>query len=362
MDLQLFAERTEEPTPRRLTKAREEGRVARSHDLVAGIGLVAATLALRGLGASAVAQVAGGMTGAFENLSPAELTPESTGALLLDWSLVLLRTVLPITLALIAIGVVVGALQTQFIFTLRALVPRFQTLNPITGLTRIFSLRTLTEVLKGLIKAVAIGYIAYRKVLDLVPQFPNLMAQNVPAGVAAVADMLLDVMLAVGIAFLAVGILDYAYQYWEFRRSLRMTKQEVKQEYREQEGAPELKSRQRQRMRELAMRRRALKEVPNADVVVTNPTHFAVALKYNAAEDAAPRVVAKGADLLAQEIKKIARAHDVPMVENRALARGLYYDVEVGRLIPPEYYQAVAEVLAFVYNLRRQSRQAGQER
>ena len=361
MDLQLFAERTEEPTPRRLQKAREEGRVARSTDLVAGLGLVAATLALRGLGASSVAQVTGGMAGAFETLRPVELTPETTAVIMQNWVLIALRTLLPIALVLLAIGVVAGTLQTRFLFTVRALVPRFSTLNPVTGITRIFSLRTLTELLKGLIKLAAIGYIAYRSVRGLVPQFPNLMAQTVRAGMAAIADMMLDVMLAVGLAYLAIGVLDYGYQYWEFRRSMRMTKQEVKQEHREQEGAPELKSRQRQRMRELAMRRRALKEVPTADVVVTNPTHFAVALKYVPAEDTAPRVVAKGADLLALEIKKIARAHDVPMVENRSLARGLYYDVEVGRLIPPEYYQAVAEVLAFVYNLRRQSRQAGQE-
>lgn len=361
MELQLFAERTEEPTPRRLRKAREEGRVARSTDLVAGMGLVAATLALRGIGSFSVAQLTGGMVTTFETLRPVELTPETIAVIMQDWVLLLLRAVLPIALVVLAIGVVVGTLQTRFNFTLRTLVPRFSTLNPITGLSRMFSLRTLTELLKGLIKLTAIGYIAYRSVRDLVPKFPNLMAQTVPAGLSAIADMVLDVMLAVGLAFLAIGVLDYGYQYWEFRRSLRMTKQEVKQEHREQEGAPELKSRQRQRMREMAMRRRALVEVPKADVVVTNPTHFAVALKYEAAKDAAPRVVAKGADLLAQEIKKIARAHDVPLVENRALARGLYYDVEVGRLIPPEYYQAVAEVLAFVYNLRRQNRQAGQE-
>ncbi|MFO7274498.1 MAG: flagellar biosynthesis protein FlhB [Bacillota bacterium] len=361
MDLQLFAERTEEPTPRRLQKAREEGRTVRSTDLVAGLGLVAATLALRAAGGLSVAQVTGGMAGAFERLAPVELTPEDTAVLLQDWALVALRALLPVALVVVVIGVLAGALQTQFLFTVRTLVPRFSVLNPVTGLQRIFSLRTLTEVLKGLLKLVAIGFIAYRSVRDLVPQIPNLLAQTVPVGLAAIADMVLDAMLAVGLAYLAIGVLDYGYQYWEYRRSLRMTKQEVKQEIREQEGAPELKSRQRQRMRELAQRRRALKEVPKADVVVTNPTHFAVALKYVPAEDAAPRVVAKGADLLALEIRKIAQAHNVPLVENRALARGLYYDVEVGKLIPPEYYQAVAEVLAFVYSLRRQGRQAGQE-
>ena len=173
--------------------------------------------------------------------------------------------------------------------------------------------------------------------------------------------MVLDVMLAVGLAYLVVGVLDYGYQYWEFRRSLRMTKQEVKQEHREQEGAPELKSRQRQRMREMAMRRRALKEVPKADVVVTNPTHFAVALKYVAAkDDRAPggRQGRRPAGAGDQEDRPGARRAPggEPGPGPGALLR------RRGRAAhPPEYYQAVAEVLAFVYNLRRQSRQAGQE-
>lgn len=356
MYLQLFAERTEEPTPKRLAKAREEGRVVKSNDLVAGVGLVATTMALQGLGPFIVEQLWNGMTDAFAGLRPMELTPIATGGLLQEWAYLFLRAVLPAAAVLVVVGVALGMLQTRFIFTLKPLVPRFSGLNPITGLTRMFSLRSLTELIKGILKLAIIGFIAYREVRRVLPSFPNLMAQSVPAGVSAIAGILLDVLQTIGWGLLVIGLADYAYQYWEFRRSVRMTKEEVKREHREQEGAPELKSKQRQRARELAMRRRALKDVPQADVVVTNPTHYAVALKYDAAVGSAPKVLAKGADILAQRIKIIAREHDVPMVENRTLARGLYNSVEVGKFIPPEYYQAVAEVLAFVYSIRRQNR------
>ncbi|MFZ5826795.1 MAG: flagellar biosynthesis protein FlhB [Bacillota bacterium] len=357
MDLQLFAERTEEPTPKRLSKARQEGRVAKSNDLLAGIGLLAATLAIQALGPSIAERMAFGMTGTFGGLKRMELTIQNTGEIFFDWSLLFLQVLLPVSAAVMAVGVLVTTLQTQFLFTFETLIPKFSTLNPISGFTRIFSLRTFIEVVKGIAKLTIIGYIAYEAVVALIPRFPNLMEQSVAAGVAAVSSMSLDVLMRIGVALLVLGIFDYAYQYWEYRRSLRMTKDEVKKESRDQEGSPELKSRQRQRAREMALRRKALKDVPLADVVVTNPTHYAVALKYDAQAGTAPKVLAKGADMLAQRMKVIAKQHEVPMVENRTLARGLYNTVEVGKFIPPEFYQAVAEVLAFVYSLRRQQRQ-----
>ncbi|MFZ5814010.1 MAG: flagellar biosynthesis protein FlhB [Bacillota bacterium] len=357
MDLQLFAERTEEPTPKRLAKARQEGRVARSNDLLAGLSLLTVTIVLRSMGPGIAERLSFGMVEAFGGLSPKELTTQSVPTLLQDWSLLFLQVMLPIAGFLMAVGIAAGTLQTRLLFTLTPLIPQFSTLNPITGLTRMFSLRTFIEVIKGIVKLTAIGLIAYNDVMGLIPRFPNLMEQSVSAGVAAVADMSITVLQRIALAILVIGLLDYGYQYWEFRRSLKMTKDEVKKEIREQDGSPELKSKQRQRARELALRRKALKDVPLADVVVTNPTHYAVALKYDPKEGVAPKVLAKGADLLAQRIKVIARQSQVPMVENRTLARGLYNAVEVGRQIPPEFYQAVAEVLAFVYSLRRQQRQ-----
>lgn len=357
MDLQLFGEKTEQPTPKRLQKAREDGKTVRSNDLVAGFGLLAFTFAMQGLGATMGQNLWIGMADTFSHLSGAELTPTSIGDLLQNWSLLFLRTILPVAGIMLVIGLLLGTLQTRFIFTLKPLVPKFETLNPLNGLKRIFSLRTVTELIKGILKLVAVGWIAYSRVLSLVPRFPNLMEQSVTAGVVAMVEMAVGTLQAIGFALLVIGILDYGYQYWEYWRSLKMSKDEVKREHKEQEGSPELKSKQRQRAREMALRRKALKDVPLADVVITNPTHYAIALKYDPKAGSAPKVTAKGADLLAQRIKTIARENKVPTVENRTLARGLYAAVEVGKLVPPEYYQAVAEVLAFVYNLRRQQRQ-----
>lgn len=328
----------------------------RSPDLAAGIGLVAAALALGSLGSNVYEQVARGMVETFSHLSGAELTVEQVGALTASWALLFFKAMLPLLGLILVVGLLFGLLQGQFTFSLKPLVPNFSRVNPIQGLQRMFSLHSLVEHVKALIKLVVIGFIGYRQWMAVMPEVPNLMGQSVALGVSRIAEAVVAALRNVGFALLAVGVLDYGYQYWEFRRSLRMTKQEVKQELKQQEGNPEVKARQRQRAREMAMRRRAIKDVPTADVVVTNPTHFAVALKYEAGKDAAPRVIAKGADLMAQQIKAIAREHQVPLVENRPLARRLYDTVPIGRPVPPELFQAVAEVLAFVYNLRREQR------
>ncbi len=358
MDLQLFSaqERTEEATPRRLRKAREEGRAARSTDLVAGAGLLAGSLALRGLGPGAYRTFTEGMRSAFGGLEQTDLTVDRTLELFTEWAMLYLRVVVPIIGVILAVGLTVGLLQTGMLLSARPLQPDPSRINPVQGLKRIFSLRTVVEFLKSLAKVAVVGAIAYWQWNAAIPQVPDLMSQSLPAGIAVLGDRSVVVLQSIAMGLLAIGVLDYMYQRYEFRKSLRMTKQEVKQEHKETEGSPEMKSRQRQRARELARRRRALKEVPTADVVVTNPTHYAVALRYNTAEDEAPRVVAKGADLLAQRIKVIAKKHKVPMVENKPLARSLYDMVEVGRTVPPELYTAVAEVLAFVYSLRRQKR------
>lgn len=323
---------------------------------MAGLGLVAATFALNSMGPSAYQKMATGMAGAFRSLAPTSLTAETTQELLINWAMLFLQVMAPFAVVLMAVGVLGGLVQTQFLFTLRTLKPDFGVLNPARGFSRIFSLRTVVELVKSLIKLVIVGSIAYQDFLAAIPTFPNLMESGLAAGTAFVASRAVSALQKIGFGLLALGVLDYGYQFWEFRKSLRMSKQEVKQEFKEQEGSPELKQKQRQRAREMALRRKAIKDVPLADVVVTNPTHYAIALKYDPLEASAPKVLAKGADMLAQRIKVIAKEHQVPMVENRPLARSLYASVEIGQVVPPELYQAVAEVLAFVYNLRRQQR------
>ncbi|MDF2627625.1 MAG: flhB [Symbiobacteriaceae bacterium] len=301
-------------------------------------------------------QLARAMTETFGGLNAGELTPDRLGALLQDWGLLFAKTLLPIAGAIIGVGVAFGLLQGQLAFSTKPILPDFSRLNPGRGIGRIFSGQTVVETLKSLLKLALIGYVGYSDVAALIPQVPNLLGQNLALGVVGTVSRAVSALQRIGFGLIALGVLDYGYQYWEFRKSLRMTKQEVKQEHKQQEGNPELKQKQRQKARDLARRRKALKEVPKADVVITNPTHFAVAIRYKAGTDSAPTVVAKGADLLALRIKAMAKKHGVPTVENRPLARSLFATVEIGKSIPPELYQAVAEVLAFVYSLRRQKR------
>jgi flagellar biosynthetic protein FlhB len=357
MDLQLFAEeRTEEATPRKLQEARKEGRAARSADLAAGIGLVASTMALQFFGQTFYEQLAGGMVHNFSGAGRTDLTQEGLLVLLTDWAIGMMKALVPFAAVLAVIGLLVSLLQTRFLVTLNSLAPKAERISPISGFGRIFSTNTVVEQIKGLLKLALIGWIAYAEVAALLRIMPNLLGQPVAVGVVAICTTLIDALMSIGYVLLAIGVLDYGYQYWSFRKSLRMSKDEVKREHKEQDGSPELKQRQRQTQREMARRRKALQDVPQADVIITNPTHYAIAISYAAGKESAPRVVAKGTDLLAQQIKTLARDHQVPTVENRQLARTLYATVEVGEPVPPELYQAVAEVLAFVYSLRRQER------
>jgi flagellar biosynthetic protein FlhB len=355
--LQLFSqERTEEATPRRLQKARDDGQAPRSTDLMAGLSLVVATMALQNLGPTFYNVMAQGMVEAFSGLQQ-NLTPEATQEIFRTWALRYLRTVVLMAAIIAVVGVIAGLLQTRFLVSSKPLAPDFSRINPLSGFKRIFSLRTVVEQAKGLVKLAVVAFVAYKAMSDLFFQIPNLIGQNVAVGTAAVASRAIGGLQSIGYALLAIGVFDYAYQYWEFKKSIRMTKDEVKREHKDQDGSPELKQQQRKRAREMARRRRAIKEVPGADVVITNPTHYAIAVRYDAQKDGTPVVIAKGSDLLAQRIKVVARKHDVPLVENRPLARTLYATVEVGKAIPPELYQAVAEVLAVVYSIRRQERQ-----
>jgi flagellar biosynthesis protein FlhB len=321
-----------------------------------GVGLVAAAMLLKSGGPGMYEQMARAMTETFSGLSAAELTLDRLGTVMQDWGLLFVRVLLPVAGAILGVGAAFGLLQGRLSFSTKPITPDIGRLNPGRGLGRIFSGQTVVETVKALLKLTLIGYVGYSQVAAMIPQVPNLLGQSVAMGVTVTVSRAVSALQTIGFGLVALGVLDYGYQYWEFRKSLRMTKQEVKQEHKQQEGNPELKQKQRQRARELARRRKALKEVPRADVVITNPTHYAVAIRYAPGKDSAPTVVAKGADLLALRIKAIAKKHEVPTVENRPLARSLFATVEIGKSIPPELYQAVAEVLAFVYSLRRQKR------
>ena len=229
--------------------------------------------------------------------------------------------------------------------------PKFSKMNPIQGFKKILSKDSIFELIKSLAKIVLICIIAYNNIKDYADELFILYEISLNQAVALVGEVIIDTGLKISIAYLVLGIVDYAYNKHKFNEDMKMTKQEVKDEYKNTEGDPQIKGRQRQRMRE-ASQRRMMQDVPKADVVITNPTHLAVALKYDAGQAKAPVVLAKGEDYLAQKIKEKARECHIEIVENKPLARMLYANVDIGAEIPPELYQAVAEVLAMVYNLK----------
>ncbi|RMF72347.1 MAG: flagellar biosynthesis protein FlhB [Planctomycetota bacterium] len=340
-------ERTEQPTPRRRQESREQGQVPRSTDLTAAIVLLTGLVLLNVFGPGmyvrmlTLTQDIGRMhdPGAGDVLIWVRRAALATAGML--W---------PFLSILLVVSLAGAFAQSGPVFTFKRLQPKLENISPIKGLKRIFSTDALTRTLMGLLKMALVGVVAFVSIRDqVVPVLSSsLMA---PLGVVHfAATIVFSLALRMALILLILGLLDYFYQRWKVEKGMRMTKQEVKDELKRMEGDPLLKQRRRQAQMRLAMQRIAT-EVPHADVVVTNPTEFAVALRYDQAEMSAPRVVAKGVDFLALRIRQIAQQHGVPVVQRPPLARALHAAVEVGQEVPPKFYRAVAEVLAYVYQL-----------
>lgn len=352
LDLQLFAgEATEPATPRRREEARKKGHVPRSHDLVTALLLLALMYLLRWFGRNML-EVMGGQTQEFLARPPGEITPATLEviSLRLIWSY--LQALWPVFLGALAVSILGNGLQVGMLFQTYSLQPDLNRINPLAGARRIFSKGALVELLKSLLKVLIVGWVAYLTVRQGWKRLLLTSEVALAETLILVGQMTFELGVRVALAFLILGVLDYLYQRWEYEQGLRMTRQEVKDEFKQTEGDPQVRSRIRQRQRQLAMRR-MMSQVPTADVVITNPTELAVALRYDAETMAAPVVVAKGADYVARRIRQIAAEHGVVIVENKPLAQALYRTTEVGMAIPVELYQAVAEVLAFVYRLKR---------
>ncbi len=265
-----------------------------------------------------------------------------------------LFSLLPLLLVLPVLGVGIGFAQGA-VFSFKAML-HFDSLNPMTGVKRMFSMQSLVGLFKSLLKVSLVGLMTWRGLQQTLDQLHMIEGSTNPRAMAGfLGQSALNVGLPAAEVLLVLALLDYAYQRWSFTRSTRMSKQEVKEEFKQQEGDPLVKSQIRARQRRMATMRRQLSEVPSATVVVTNPTHIAVALKYDRSMGS-PKVIAMGADLVAEKIKQVAREAGVPLVENVPLARGLFKSAQVGDDIPLELYQAVAEVLAYVYSLKRRRR------
>ena len=347
--------RSEPATQRRKQEARKRGQVARSGELTAALVLLAILLFFRFMGAAFFASVGSEAASWWGHLGPDEMTAESvalTGSGIL-WRMGAILGPLLLLVAVVAIAANVG--QIGVLFTTEPLTPNVDHLNPVEGFQRVFSQRTAMELVKGLTKIVLITWVVWASIRGAFQAMLLMSVQSVPAAFATAADLTWRMGLKVVLVLLALAILDYAYQRYAWERSLRMTRQEVKDEYRQMEGDPLIKARIRQLQRE-ASRRRMIAEVPGADVVITNPVHVAVAIKYEPGVSRAPAIVARGARLMAERIKAVAREHGIPVHEDPPLARALFA-VRAGEELPPALYHAVAQVLAFVYHSGRKDKE-----
>jgi len=352
LNLQMFAEeKREAPTPRRRRRARERGQVFRSAELTAAAVLLMSFAALR--------LTAPWMAGALKSLmrrclsAPCrtDFTAGSTLALGSGVGGDVLWAVVPVMAAAAAAGLGANLAQVGFLFTTRPLSPDLNRLNPVSGLTRMFSKRALIELFKATTKIAAVGSVAFLTVQQNLPLLPRMLGADLGSGIDLVAGATGTLVVRVALVMAIIAAVDFFYQRYEHEVGLRMSRRELKDELKEVEGDPQVRGRIRQRQRQIA-RRRMMADVAKADVVVTNPVHYAVALRYDAGRAPAPVVVAKGRGVVAERIKAEARKHGVAVVENPPLAQALYKAVEIGSQIPADLYRAVAEVLAFVYRLK----------
>lgn len=362
-DLQWFAkdgeggEKTEPATAKKLREAREDGKVAKSKELTAAFDLIVLFLVLKIFISYLAENFIDIFSFIYEKMPDyvsdniAGMTVQSAAGLVSTVLLRILLMCLPFFIFGMAITIIISILQVGWKVTTKPLKPKGDKFNPINGFKRIFSKDSLFELLMSIVKICLIIYVAYSEIKDEADNIFILYEIPLMQAILLCGTIIIDTGYKISLVYLVVGIVDFIYNKWKFNEDMKMTKQEVKDEYKNTEGNPEIKGRQRQRMRD-ASRRRMMQDVPKADVVITNPTHLAVAIKYDAETARAPIVLAKGEDFLAQKIKEAAREHHVEIVENKPLARMLYANVDIGQEIPPELYQAVAEVLAMVYNMK----------
>lgn len=344
-------ERTEQPTARRLRQAREEGNVARSTDLTAAFMLLVSIVLLYLFSTrlfEAMAATLHRMLSAEDAGNPTRA--EDLGSIgaylmhLLGW------TVLPLLIAVAGVGMLVTASQTGLMLTGKPIVPKFSRINPLSGVKRLVDARAAIRLVMSLGKVIIISAVATVMIVNEIDDIAALPLMTLGAATATAAHM--TFMLAIKLAGLLIilALLDFWFQKFQHTKDLKMTRQEVRQELKDMDGDPMMKQRRARVARQLAMQRMA-QQVPNADVVITNPTHLSIALRYDSETMGAPKVIAKGADLMAMRIRQIATANGIPLVERKPLARALYASVEVGDEVPEEHYTAVAEILAYVYRL-----------
>ena len=354
-DLQRFGsdDKTEQPTSKKRSDAKKKGQVGRSTEMSTAFVLLVGFFIIKVLWENIYMSIASYTTYVFSHLNQ-PVDTENVIRIFIGIMELLARTALPIMLAIMLVGLAINLFQVGLNFSTEAIGVKLDKLNPINGFGRIFSKRSLMEMLKSLLKIIIIGYFIYTYLVDQLMAMPQFIYYDLGTSLAQISKIVFNMAFEVIAVIMVLGFLDFGYQKWQTTQDLKMSKQEVKDEMKQSEGDPQIKGKIKQKQRQMAMSR-MMQEVPKADVIITNPTHFAVALQYHKGM-VAPLIVAKGQDLVAQKIKGLAREANVPIVENRPLARALYASADIGDAVPSELYQAVAEVLAYVYRLKHKRR------
>lgn len=351
LDLQYFAgEKTEKATPKRREEEREKGRVAKSQEVNTALLLLFAFIILAVMGSFMKEKMSALYFQSFTEYIHWDVTPETVMKILREAFIEIGKVITPIMGIVIVAAIVSNLLQIGFLFTTEPLKFDLKKIDPIQGAKRIFSLRALVEFLKSMLKIAFIGTTTFAVIWIYKDDMMMMALKNTESAINFFGRVTITIGIAATLALLFLSIFDYAYQRYDYEKNIRMSKQDIKDEQKNIEGDPLIQSRIKEKQREIAMRR-MMSEVPHADVVITNPTHYAVAITYDEKVANAPYVVALGIDEIALKIKEIAESHGVMTVENRELARNLYNSLDIGDIIPEEFYQAVAEILAYVYRM-----------
>ncbi len=354
IDLQLFSEeKTERATPKKRREAREKGQVAKSREVVSAILLLSMFWTLK-LFSKYLYQIFINVFKRFFTLHyyTPYLNNSSSIKSSLNYSIeVYMRLIIPILLISASASLIANYLQVGFLFTLKPLEPNLNKLNPIEGFKRMFSKNSIVELTKAIAKILIIGFFIINYFKSNYNSIPKLLEMDLNNTISFIGNSVITIGFRVSIVLLILSLFDYGFQIWDYEKNLKMSKQEVKEEYKQVEGNPQIKSKIREKQRQLSLRR-MMAEVPKADVIITNPTHYAIAIKYDSSVAEAPYIIAKGKDLVAQRIKEAADKNIIPIVENKQLAQVLYKSADIGEEIPENLYQAVAEILAYVYSLK----------
>ncbi|MFC5448355.1 flagellar biosynthesis protein FlhB [Paenibacillus aestuarii] len=352
LDLQWFAgEKTEPATPKKRHEARKKGQVAKSMDLPAAFILLFSFMSFLMFGSYMKEKIINIFRSMLEKDLVMDVTMGNVQVLFANLVKQGFLILAPLFVIVVVIAVLGNYGQIGFMFIGEPLMMKFSKINPLSGFKKMFSMRTVIEFLKSVLKMSIIGYVVYTTLLGEKDKLFGLGHAPIESTFTYIASVTLNLGIKIGAVLIVLAIFDFIYQKYEFEKSIRMSKQDIKDEYKKSEGDPHIKGKIRAKQRQMAMQR-MMQEVPKADVIITNPTHFAVALKYDAKNMQAPTVIAKGTDYMALKIREIAKQHGVMTMENKPLARAIYAQVEIGEAIPAELFQAVAEVLAYVYKIK----------